>query len=89
MKQSNQEEAWTGVENQDQDRPWVLEEAEAFEGGEVAFFLSVVATNRVEVFIIQGLRWAALAVEVVTSEAGTGFLLREEEGTRCLPRRRG
>ena len=47
MKQSNQEEAWTGVENQDQDRPWVLEEAEAFGGGEVAFFLSVVATYRV------------------------------------------
>ena len=47
MKQSNQEEAWTGVENQDQDRPWVLEEAEAFEGGEVAFLLSVVAAHRV------------------------------------------
>ena len=47
MKQSNQEEAWTGVENQDQDRPWVLEGAEAFEGGEVAFLLSVVATHRV------------------------------------------
>ena len=47
MKQSNQEEAWTGVESQDQDRPWVLEEAEAFEGGEVAFFFSDVATYRV------------------------------------------
>ena len=47
MEQSNQEEAWTGVESQDQDRPWVLEGAVAFEGGEVAFFLSVVATNRV------------------------------------------
>ena len=47
MKQSNQEEAWTGVESQDQDRPWVLEGAEASEGGEVAFLLSVVATHRV------------------------------------------
>ena len=47
IKQSNQEEAWTGEESQDQDRPWVLEGAEAFEGGEVAFFLSAVAMNRV------------------------------------------
>ena len=52
MKQSNQEEAWTGVESQDQDRPWVLEGAEAFEGGEVAFLLSAVATHRLSLAIV-------------------------------------